>query len=123
MIGRTLSPSQGNNLYIFPGVGMGCCIAEPPHIPQEVLVAAAACLSNLATPEDLAAGQLYPPIDQVRRVSAEIAVACIQKLQQLGLAKKDLPTNRPDLVKLVKQLTWQPEYRPESYYLSQKFIS
>ncbi|KAL7701525.1 malic enzyme [Lotmaria passim] len=121
--GRTLRPSQGNNLYIFPGVGMGCCIAEPPHIPQEVLVAAAACLSNLATPEDLAAGQLYPPIDQVRRVSAEIAVACIQKLQQLGLAKKDLPTNRPDLVKLVKQLTWQPEYRPESYYLSQKFIS
>jgi malate dehydrogenase (oxaloacetate-decarboxylating) len=120
--GRTLHPSQGNNLYIFPGVGLGCCIAEPPHIPQEVLVASAACLSNLATPEDLAAGQLYPPIDQVRRVSAEIAVACIQKLQEMGLAKKELPTNRPELVKLVKSRTWNPEYLPESYYLNQKFI-
>ncbi|KPA79101.1 putative mitochondrial malic enzyme [Leptomonas pyrrhocoris] len=120
--GRTLHPSQGNNLYIFPGVGMGCCIAEPPYIPQEVLVAAAACLSNLASPEDLAAGQLYPPIDHVRHVSAEIAVACIQKLQNLGLAKKDLPTNRPDLVKLVKNSMWRPEYRPESYYLSQQLI-
>ncbi|KPI86427.1 putative malic enzyme [Leptomonas seymouri] len=120
--GRTLHPSQGNNLYIFPGVGMGCCVAEPPYIPQEVLVAASACLSNLATPEDLAAGQLYPPIDQVRHVSEEVAVACIRKLQELGLAKKGLPTNRPDLVKLVKKCTWKPEYRPESYYLSQELI-
>ncbi|CAC9491376.1 putative malic enzyme [Leishmania infantum JPCM5] len=120
--GRTLQPSQGNNLYIFPGVGLGCCIAQPPYIPQEVLVAAAACLSTLATPDDLAKGQLYPSIEEVRRVSREVAVACIQKLQELGLAKADLPDNRPDLMKLVKTAFWEPRYLPENYYLEKEFI-
>ncbi|KAK7194188.1 malic enzyme [Novymonas esmeraldas] len=120
--GRTLHPSQGNNLYIFPGVGLGCCLAQPPYIPQEVLVAAAACLSTLATPDDLARGQLYPPIEDVRRVSREVAVACIQKLQAMGLAKEDLPDNRPDLMRLVKKSLWEPNYLPDSYYLEKDFI-
>ncbi|KAI5688126.1 Malic enzyme [Leishmania braziliensis] len=118
--GRTLKPSQGNNLYIFPGVGLGCCIAQPPYIPQEVLVAAAACLSTLVTPDDLAKGQLYPPIEDVRRVSREVAVACIQKLQAMGMAKEGLPDNRPDLMKVVKQAFWEPHYMPESYYLEKE---
>ncbi|CAJ1008894.1 putative Malic enzyme, N-terminal domain/Malic enzyme, NAD binding domain containing protein [Leishmania naiffi] len=120
--GRTLKPSQGNNLYIFPGVGLGCCIAQPPYIPQEVLVAAAACLSTLVTPDDLAKGQLYPPIEDVRRVSREVAVACIQKLQAMGMAKEGLPDNRPDLMKVVKQAFWEPHYMPESYYLEKELI-
>ncbi|KAG5503417.1 hypothetical protein JKF63_05556 [Porcisia hertigi] len=120
--GRTLQPSQGNNLYIFPGVGLGCCLAQPPYIPQEVLVAAAACLSTLATPDDLAKGQLYPPIEDVRRVSSEVAVACILKLQAMGLAKADLPDNRPDLMKLVEDTFWEPKYLPESYYLDKELV-
>ncbi|KAG5477968.1 hypothetical protein LSCM4_05363 [Leishmania orientalis] len=121
--GRTLQPSQGNNLYIFPGVGLGCCIAQPQYIPQEVLVAAAACLSSLATQDDhLAKGQLYPPIEDVRRVSREVAVACVQKLQAMGLAKAGLPDKRQDLMKLVEETFWEPQYMPESYYLEKEFI-
>jgi len=115
--GQTLCPSQGNNLYIFPGVGLGCSLAQCPYIPQHVMVAAASRLSSLVSEEDLAAGKLYPEIDQVRAVSLEVAVACIETLQEMGLAKANLPDNKPDLKKIVKNAMWQPEYMPEQFYL------
>lgn len=111
--GKTLAPSQGNNLYIFPGVGLGCAIAQPPYIPQEVLVASARCLSSLVTKEDLSRGQLYPAIDNVKDVSADVAVACIQQLQKMGLAKADLPKDAAALKKLTVSRMWKPEYKSE----------
>ncbi|CAD2219905.1 Malic enzyme, N-terminal domain/Malic enzyme, NAD binding domain containing protein, putative [Angomonas deanei] len=117
--GKECVPSQGNNLYIFPGVGLASVIAQPDYIPQEVLVAAAECLSSLPSASDREAGLLYPPITQVRKVSAEVAAACILKLQQMGMAKnQDLPDNLPDLTKLARRRMWQPEYPDESFYLN-----
>ncbi|CCW62514.1 unnamed protein product [Phytomonas sp. EM1] len=116
--GKTLKPSQGNNLYVFPGIGLGCCIAAPSHIPQGTLVAAASALSDLVTPEELEKGLLYPSIDEVREVSAHVAVACIQHLQSVGLAKAGLPTEKDALLKHVLDAMWVPEYLPEEYYLS-----
>ncbi|KAH9597241.1 Malic enzyme [Trypanosoma melophagium] len=120
--GKVLHPAQGNNLYIFPGVGLGCVIAQPPYIPQEALNAAAAALSQMVDTEVLMAeGRLYPPIDEVRHVARHVAVAVIEELQRMGMAKSDLPNNTPDLVKLVRQLMWEPKYFDSEYYLSQKF--
>ncbi|EPY19691.1 malate dehydrogenase (oxaloacetate-decarboxylating) [Strigomonas culicis] len=116
--GRILQPSQGNNLYIFPGVGLGCIIAQPTCIPQEVLVAAALRLAQLPSQADKEAGLLYPPIEQVRAVSTEIAVACIRKMQELGVATVELPDNTPELRKIVKKRMWVPVYAAESHYLS-----
>ncbi|PWV10404.1 putative malic enzyme [Trypanosoma cruzi] len=120
--GKVLSPAQGNNLYIFPGVGLGCVIAQSPYIPQEVFVTAALALSRLVDTEVvLAEGKLYPSIDGVRNVSMHVAVDVIEELQRMGLAKTDLPRNKSDLINLVKQFMWEPQYLEPEYYLSKRF--
>ncbi|ORC84544.1 putative malic enzyme [Trypanosoma theileri] len=119
---KVLHPAQGNNLYIFPGVGLGCVIAQPPFIPQEALNAAAAALSQMVDNEVLMAeGQLYPPIENVREVARHVAVAVIEELQRMGMAKSDLPNDKQELVKLVESLMWEPKYLDSDYYLSKNF--
>ncbi|RNE98485.1 malic enzyme [Trypanosoma rangeli] len=120
---KILTPSQGNNLYIFPGVGLGCAIAQSPHIPQEVFVTAAGALGALMDPEVMRAeGKLYPPIGDIRNTSRHVAVAVIQDLQRMGLAKEDLPRKTPDLVKLVSECMWEPRYLEPEYYLSKHVV-
>ncbi|CAF2624680.1 unnamed protein product [Rotaria sp. Silwood2] len=72
--GKTYVPGQGNNSYIFPGVGLAVVTCRIRHIPQELFYIAAKTLSNLVTEEDLAVGLVYPPIDRIRHVSRCIAV-------------------------------------------------
>lgn len=120
--GKVMSPAQGNNLYIFPGVGLGSIIAQPPYIPQEALTAAANALSQMVDQQVvLNEGKLYPPIENVREVSKCVAVAVIRELQRIGMAKNDLPENKPDIMKLVQSLMWEPVYLEPEYYLSKTF--
>eukprot|EP00796_Vickermania_ingenoplastis_P007424 gene7424-5227_t len=121
--GKTLKPSQGNNLYVFPGIGLACALAQPKNIPQEVLITAAASLSTLVSEEDLAAGQLYPPIEEVRAVSRDVAAACVQNMQTLGICtNKELPKETAALKTYVEQQMWTPAYIKEEEYLKQIFF-
>eukprot|EP00796_Vickermania_ingenoplastis_P007417 gene7417-5223_t len=112
--GKTLKPSQGNNLYVFPGIGLGSGLAQPATIPDEVLVAASASLYSQTTEEDLAAGQLYPPLDQIHKISANIAADVILEAQRLNVdGDKSLPTNRDEILAVVRKAQWMPKYSPE----------
>ncbi|KPA79100.1 putative mitochondrial malic enzyme [Leptomonas pyrrhocoris] len=109
--GKTMKPSQGNNLYVFPGIGLGCAIAQPTYIPDDLLVAASACLNALTTPEQMEADQLYPPLDDIHNISAHIATEVILESQRLGIATNtDLPREKAELLKLVKKSQWVPHY-------------
>lgn len=120
--GKVMCPAQGNNLYIFPGVGLGCAIAEPPYIPQEALTAAANALSQMVDPQVvLNEGKLYPPIESIKEVSKCVAVAVIMELQRMGMAKSDLPNSKPELMTLVESFMWEPVYLGPEYYLSKQF--
>ncbi|KAH8606211.1 Malic enzyme N terminal domain [Trypanosoma vivax] len=119
--GKQLSASQGNNLYVFPGIGLGCALAQPPYIPHEALAAAAAALSQMVDREVVVSeSKLYPPIESAREVSKNVAVAVIEELQQLGLAKEDLPCGREALIDFVQGKMWQPEYLESDFYLSRR---
>jgi malate dehydrogenase (oxaloacetate-decarboxylating) len=112
--GKSMKPSQGNNLYVFPGVGLGCAIAQPTYIPDDILVAASARLNALATPEQLEADQLYPPLDDIHNISAHIATEVILESQRLGIdTNKDLPREKAAIFDLVKKLQWVPHYPKE----------
>ncbi|KPI86428.1 malic enzyme [Leptomonas seymouri] len=112
--GKTIKPSQGNNLYVFPGIGLGCAIAQPTHIPDDVLVAASACLNALTTPEQMEADQLYPPLDDIHNISAHIAVEVIIETQRLGIdTNKSLPREKAAIFELVKKSQWVPHYPAE----------
>ncbi len=84
--GATLHPGQGNNAYIFPGVGLGAISCEARGITEEMFLAAAKTLAGMVTDENLKAGTLYPPLKDIRAVSANIAKAVMTVAAQQGLA-------------------------------------
>ncbi|KAM9309363.1 NADP-dependent malic enzyme isoform 2-T2 [Pholidichthys leucotaenia] len=76
--GRTFYPGQGNNAYIFPGVGLGVTACGLRHISEEIFHTAAESLSHLVTEKDLSEGRLYPPLSSIRDVSLKLAARIME---------------------------------------------
>lgn len=102
---KTFVPRQGNNSYVFPGIGFGCIFVRAKTIPNQIFLTAAKTLANLVSESDLANGSLYPPLSQVRELSAHIAVAVADYCFKNGLAQVERPA---DLDKAVREAMWQP---------------
>jgi len=105
--GKRLVPRQGNNSYIFPGVGLGAIVTGTTRITQPMFMAAARTLAAMATESDLAQGSLYPPLSDVREVSARIAAEVAQIAFDAKLATVARP---PDILAWVKSQMYQPDY-------------
>ena len=105
--GKTMVPRQGNNSYIFPGVGLGAIACGATRITDEMFLAAANTLASLVTPADLDQGSLFPPLSNTREVSARIAVAVAEVAFERGLAAKSRPE---DMLTLVKAHVYDPRY-------------
>jgi malate dehydrogenase (oxaloacetate-decarboxylating)(NADP+) len=88
--GVRFTPSQSNNAYIFPGVGLGIMLAGATRVTDSMFYAAARTLASLVTEAALAKGQLFPPLGRIRRVSAAIAASVIRVAQQEGIATQRL---------------------------------
>src|ERR1700760_2604486 len=73
--GKTYVPRQGNNSYIFPGVGLGAIASGSKLVTDQMFMVAAHALAQLVSPGDLAQGSLYPALPRIREVSARIAEA------------------------------------------------
>ncbi|RNE97086.1 malic enzyme [Trypanosoma rangeli] len=111
---KTLIPSQGNNLYVFPGIGLGCALAQPTHIPDELLLASSKTLNLLTTEENLREGRLYPPLNDIHNISAQIATAVVLEAQRLKIAANhNLPHSHDELLAYVKKSMWNPVYPAE----------
>ncbi|MEM7500673.1 MAG: NAD-dependent malic enzyme [Pseudomonadota bacterium] len=91
--GRTFRPGQGNNAYIFPGVGLGAVGVNARVITDEMFLAAAASLADQVSTDDLERGSLYPPITDIREVSANIALATAEKAYEQGVARLERPAD------------------------------
>ena len=105
--GKTMVPRQGNNSYIFPGVGLGAIACGATRITDEMFLAAANTLASLVTPADLDQGSLFPPLSNTREVSARIAVAVAEVAFERGLASKSRPE---DMLALVQAHVYAPCY-------------
>jgi malate dehydrogenase (oxaloacetate-decarboxylating)(NADP+) len=73
--GQTFVPRQGNNSYIFPGIGLGAIASRAQRITDDMFMKAAHTLAHLVTESDLEQGSLYPALPRIREVSARIAAA------------------------------------------------
>ena len=91
--GKIYVPRQGNNSYIFPGVGLGAIVSNTSAITDEMFMAAANTLANLVTQADLEQGSLYPALPRIREVSAHIAAEVARVAYQRGLAGGTLPND------------------------------
>ncbi len=89
--GQDFKPGQGNNAYIFPGMGLGATSCEASRMTDEMFLEAAKALSDQVTNDDLKYGTLYPPLSKIRTVSLEIATRIAQKAYEQGLAQHPEP--------------------------------
>jgi malate dehydrogenase (oxaloacetate-decarboxylating)(NADP+) len=105
--GRTYVPRQGNNSYIFPGVGLGLIVSRSRRATDEMFLAAARALADQVTTGDLEQGSLYPPLAHVREVSARIAAAVAEVAFARGLARAARP---PDVLAAVRAQMYEPGY-------------
>jgi malate dehydrogenase (oxaloacetate-decarboxylating)(NADP+) len=105
--GRTFVPRQGNNSYIFPGVGLGATAVGARLVTDEMFMVAAHALANLVSETDLAQGSLYPALPRIREVSAHIAEAVAVVAYNRGLAAGHAPN---DLAAHIQSQMYDPHY-------------
>jgi malate dehydrogenase (oxaloacetate-decarboxylating)(NADP+) len=105
--GRRYVPRQGNNSYIFPGVGLGVVAVRSTRVTDEMFMAAARTLAASVGEDDLAQGSLYPPLNRVRDVSALIATSVAEVAFRNDLAEIERPD---DLLEYIRSQMYEPDY-------------
>lgn len=88
--GRRFVPGQGNNVYIFPGVGLGALVVEAAEVTDRMFLVAARTLAGMVTEDDLEIGRIYPSLARIREVSVRIACAVAREASAAGLARKQV---------------------------------
>jgi malate dehydrogenase (oxaloacetate-decarboxylating)(NADP+) len=105
--GRTLVPGQGNNAYIFPGVGLGVIASRSRTISDEMFLAAARSLANQVCDSDIERGRVYPSLSRIREVSALIARDVAEIAYAQGYTDKPRPD---DVLADIRHHMYQPVY-------------
>jgi len=108
--GKTYAIGQGNNAFIFPGLGMGAILADASEITDGMVAEAANALAEYTIRHYAADGLIFPPVTELREASVIVTERVIQKAISDGVAKKkDLPS---DLDRYVRDHFWRAEYLP-----------
>ncbi len=100
---------QGNNAFIFPGLGLGALVTAASKVTDGMLTAAAEALAEYTDPGRLLEGAVYPRVDALRRASKHVAVAVAKQAISDGVARRELPD---DVADAVRQAMWEPRYLP-----------
>jgi len=96
--GKMYEPSQANNFYIFPAIGLAIIVTEAKHVPNEIFIEAARALADQVTPGQLEKGMLFPPQGRIQASSIDTATKAAEKIFDLGLARVKRPSSVKDLV-------------------------
>ena len=105
--GKKFAPAQGNNAYIFPGVGLGVIACASRLVTDEMFLAAAHALAHQVSQTDLDEGRVYPGLNAIREVSTSVAVAVVETARRQNLATRDMPD---DLHSYIRSMMFEPEY-------------
>ena len=105
--GRTITIGQGNNVFIFPGVGLGTLLAQAREVTDGMFAVAAQRLADEVKASDLASGSLFPSAHEIRRVSARIAEAVVAEARDSGVGRA-IPDE--EIPGLVASAVWNPAY-------------
>ncbi len=101
--------SQCNNMYIFPGVGLGALISKSPKVTNKMFLAASRALSDFTTKEQMNKGLLLPSMEGIRDVSAYIAKVVAMEARDSGLGRL---LSDEQLEQVIKKAQWDPKYYP-----------
>jgi malate dehydrogenase (oxaloacetate-decarboxylating) len=105
--GREVRIGQGNNVFVFPGIGLGALVSGAREIDEGMFLAAARRLAAEVSDADLAAGSLLPPVAAIRRVTARIAAAVVREARDRGTGR---PMRDEEIDAEVAAAMWSPRY-------------
>ncbi|RPH40144.1 MAG: NAD-dependent malic enzyme, partial [Burkholderiales bacterium] len=106
--GKIYEPGQGNNAYIFPGIGLGVIASKARYVTEEMFLTAAKILAAKVSDADFKKGSIYPPLNQIREVSADIAVQVAEIAYRSGIAGKPKPDDLPGYI---RSQMYEPVYQ------------
>jgi len=107
--GREIRIGQANNVFVFPGVGLGLLVSEARTVTEAMFTAAAAALARCVADDDLANGGLFPRVRELRRVTAHVAEAVVRAARDVGIGR---PLSNPAIRAAVAAAMWEPRYLP-----------
>ena len=107
--GKTHVIGQANNVFIFPGVGLGAIVAEAHEITEDMFLIAARTLAEMVPADRLAAGSLYPAASDLREVSRRIAVNVVSQCRDCGVGRL---YRDEEILDAIDAAMWFPEYLP-----------
>lgn len=118
--GKVGHVNQANNMYLFPGIGLGALLSGAHFISDGMLQAAAECLASYMTEDEIQRGILFPSIKSIRHITAEVGTAVVRAAVAEELAEghcdvgpKELAhMSKEETVKYVTQNMWYPHYSP-----------
>ena len=115
--GKTRRIGQMNNAFVFPGIGLGILASGATTVPPVFFSAAAHAVAEYITEEDIKDGILCPPLDELKKVSLEVARRVGAEAIKAGVTAKDCPfsnfkhKNDPERLNLlIDKMRWNPEY-------------
>jgi malate dehydrogenase (decarboxylating) len=112
--------NQANNMYLFPGIGLGALLSGARHISDSMLQAAAECLASYITDEEIKKGILFPSISSIRNITTQVGAAVIHAAiseelaegnSDVGLKELDHMSER-EIIEYVARNMWYPIYSP-----------
>jgi malate dehydrogenase (oxaloacetate-decarboxylating) len=107
--GRVIKIGQGNNAFVFPGVGLGVLVSEAKEVTDGMFAVAAQRLADEVQDSDLASGSLFPSTQEIRRVSRRIAEAVVAEARDSGVGRF---IRDEDIPRAVAGAMWDPAYLP-----------
>lgn len=107
--GRRIEIGQANNVFVFPGIGMGAIISEIREVTDEIFLIAAKTLAECVSAERLERGAIFPRQSELREVSARIATAIVRYASKNQLGRQ-IPLDSAEAV--VRGAMWNPDYIP-----------
>ena len=109
--GRRTVVGQANNVFVFPGLGLGAIVAEATRMPDELFLVAARTLAGCVSDERLATGAIYPAVSELRDVTRAIATAVARTVVRMGLAGC-AETTDDAVAGAIDRAMWWPDYVP-----------
>jgi malic enzyme len=105
--GRRIVIGQGNNAFVFPGMGLGVLVSEAVEVTDAMFAAAARRLASEVRAQDLASGSLFPSVRDLRRVTACVAEAVVREARDSGLGRR---LADDEIAPAIRAATWEPVY-------------
>ena len=105
--GETFLPSQANNLYVFPAVGMAIYATNAKRVTDEMFIEAAHAVADQVRPDQLKLGMLFPPQSNILETEIQTAARVAKLVFDSGLARVERPA---DMVAFIREHVYKPEY-------------